>query len=210
MEVIPLIREVRVSDYRSAVRAIKRGAARIELNAALSVGGLTPSWANIRQTIAFAHAQSIPVIVTVRPRSGSFIYSAAEVQIIQQDTHMIAQLGADGIALGLLTSHHQINTTQLQQIVTDLPPITLIFNRAFDQINNQPLAIQWLIANNFQRIVTHGGSLNKPLNIKHLQEVIQWSHRQIEILPSGGISPGKVADILKVLNLTQIQVSNIV
>lgn len=96
--------------------------------------------------------------------------------------------GADGIALGLLTSHHQINTTQLQQIITDLPPINLIFNRAFDQINNQPLAIQWLIANNF----------------------IQWSHRQIEILPSGGISPEKVADILKVLNLTQIQVSNIV
>lgn len=74
MEVIPLIREVRVSDYRSAVRAIKRGAARIELNAALSVGGLTPSWANIRQTIAFAHAQSVPVIVTVCPRSGSFLF----------------------------------------------------------------------------------------------------------------------------------------
>lgn len=144
------------------------------------MGGLKPSWANIRQTIAFANAQSVPVIVTVRPR------------------------------IWLLTSHHQINTMQLQKILMDLPPINLILNRAFDQINNQSLAIEWLIANNFQRIVTHGGSSNKPLNIKHLQEVIQWSHRKIEILPSGVILLGKVADISKILNLNQIQASNIV
>lgn len=204
-----MIKEVCVGDYRSALRALKHGANRLELNADLAQSGITPSIGVIQQTTQLAHQYNVPVIVMVRPRGGNFIYSNDEIEIMRLDAQKIAQVGADGIAIGILTSHRQIQTEQLLYVIKDLN-IELVFHMAFDEISNQKLALQWLIEHNFQRILTHGGPLEQPLNIKHLQELIEQANNQIQILPGGGVTKKNVADIIRVLDVNQAHGTKIV
>lgn len=204
-----MILEACVGEFSQVPKVIKRGAQRIELNADLAQGGITPSLGVIKATVEYAHQYQIPVIVMLRPRGRNFIYNAAELQIMHEDAQLIAKSGADGVAVGILTSGKQINTAALEYVLGDLPLIK-VFHMAFDEIKNQPAAMDWLIQHNFQRILTHGDPLNKPLNIKHLQELIEYARGRIEILPGGGITHSNVQDITHLLGVEQAHGSRIV
>jgi len=70
----PLL-EVAANSVASALAAQEGGANRIELCAALEVGGLTPSYAQI----ALARERvRIPIYVLIRPRTGDLVYSDSE------------------------------------------------------------------------------------------------------------------------------------
>ncbi|MGC1631381.1 MAG: copper homeostasis protein CutC, partial [Gelidibacter sp.] len=61
--------EICASNYQSAINAQNAGAHRIELCSELAVGGVTPSYGLIKQTLKNL---TIPVFVLIRPRSGNF------------------------------------------------------------------------------------------------------------------------------------------
>lgn len=204
-----MIKEACVDDFSTALKAINHGADRLELNADLAQGGITPSLGVITETVNLAHQYHVPVIVMLRPRGGNFIYSQHEIQIMRFDAQKIAQAQADGIALGILTSHQRLQTKQILYVTNQLP-LELTFHMAFDQITNQPAALHWLIKHHFQRILTHGGPLNQPLNIKHLQELITLAANQIQIMPGGGINKSNVNKIMRILNVKQVHGSRIV
>ena len=63
--------EIAANSLASALAAQEGGASRIELCAALEVGGLTP-WPG--QIALVRERLSIPVLVLVRPRAGDFAY----------------------------------------------------------------------------------------------------------------------------------------
>jgi copper homeostasis protein len=70
--------EVCVDSIRSIQVAEAAGAHRVELCAALSEGGLTPSIGMIRAAVK---ATSLPVFVIIRPRSGDFLYDEIEFSV---------------------------------------------------------------------------------------------------------------------------------
>lgn len=74
--------EVCVSSILSIQNAAAGGADRIELCAALEVGGLTPSWGFIKEAVAL---EVLPIHCLIRPRQGHFTYSKSECNIIEQD-----------------------------------------------------------------------------------------------------------------------------
>lgn len=76
-----------------ALTAEKAGADRIELCAAPSEGGLTPSWGMLKQTI---DRLRIPVHPILRPRSGDFCYTASEFAVMKNDIAKIRDLGFPG------------------------------------------------------------------------------------------------------------------
>jgi copper homeostasis protein len=93
--------EVAAASVEDALAAQEGGADRLELNAALALGGLTPSLGTL---IEVKSAVSLPVLVMVRPRPGGFAYSEADLQVMRRDVDLALEHGADGIVFGVLTA----------------------------------------------------------------------------------------------------------
>src|ERR1700722_1299249 len=92
--------EVAVASVEDALAAQAGGANRLELNTALSLGGLTPSLGTL---IEVKSAVALPVVVMIRTRPGGFACSEADFKVMQRDVDLALQHGADGIVFGILT-----------------------------------------------------------------------------------------------------------
>ena len=95
-----------VDSVESAVAAEQGGAGRLELCAQLDVGGTTPSAELIT---AVKKAVHIPVFVMIRPRGGSYVFTAAEVDQMRKSIDVALNLGADGLVIGALNETGDVN-----------------------------------------------------------------------------------------------------
>lgn len=68
--------------FEDALAAYHGGAKRIELNSALSLGGLTPSLGTLLLT---KNNTDLKVIAMVRPRGAGFCYSDADFRVMKAD-----------------------------------------------------------------------------------------------------------------------------
>ena len=94
-----MIVEVCANSLESALNAQRGGADRIELCSELGVGGVTPSLGLLRAVRA---AITIPVHVLIRPRSGDFMYSDLEFEIMKTDILQCREMGYEGVVSGVL------------------------------------------------------------------------------------------------------------
>ena len=74
--------EVIATTIEDAIRIEKSGCNRIELVSALTEGGLTPSYALIKNVVK---SVNIPVNVMIRPHAKSFNYTYKEIQLMKED-----------------------------------------------------------------------------------------------------------------------------
>ena len=93
-----ILLEVCIELADDAVIAVEAGAHRLEINAALLLGGVTPS-------LGFAdpnppRARGVVSVVTLL-RDGDFCYSELEFDVMRRDTDLLLQHGASGVAFGL-------------------------------------------------------------------------------------------------------------
>src|SRR5881296_3445876 len=101
--------EVAVASVEDALAAQGGGADRVELNAALALGGLTPSLGTLLEVKA---AVRLPVLAMARPRPGGFAYSAADFRVLRRDLELLLQHGADGVVCGVL---HEDGTVDMER-----------------------------------------------------------------------------------------------
>ena len=92
----PIVVEVCAGSYEDALAASRGGAKRIELNSALSVGGLSPSVMALIQT---KKNTDLEVVCMVRPRAAGFAYTDVEKQIMLDEAKLFLESGADGIVV---------------------------------------------------------------------------------------------------------------
>ena len=90
--------EICANSYESSRNARLAGADRIELCTELGVGGITPSHGLVKKV---TEELDIPVYVLIRPRSGSFCYDEAELDIMKRDIEFCGEAGCAGIVSGL-------------------------------------------------------------------------------------------------------------
>ena len=93
-----MLLEVCANSYQSAKNAQEAGAHRIELCQELSVGGITPSYGLIEKVL---NKLSIPTTILIRPRSGNFVHTDDEFQIMKSNIQRCKELGAKGIVSGV-------------------------------------------------------------------------------------------------------------
>lgn len=111
-----------------AERAEAGGADRIELVGTMSEDGLSPEPALVGQV---RRATSLPIRVMLRLREG-FGTDGGEVTRLQGLLSSYRSVGADGVVLGFLNAHTEIDVGVVLEIIGESPDFGWTFHRAVD------------------------------------------------------------------------------
>lgn len=206
---MPIIKEVAVATFPELINAIQNGADRIELNADLAVGGITPSKGMIAEATKYVHDHDKEITVMVRPRGGDFIYNDIELKIMEADILEAQQLGVDGVTFGALTTDNTLDEDAMENLIAAAGGMTITMHMAFDSLDTdeQLNAIDWLTDHGVERILTHGGDLKTTTieaNFNHLKQLLSHAANHIAILPGGGITSENYENVAKTLTVYQV------
>lgn len=178
-----MIVEICANSYQSAINAEKAGAHRIELCTELAVGGITPSYGLIKKVLENI---SIPVHVLIRPRSGDFIYSDDEFEIMKENIQFCKEMGCAGIVSGVLQRDNSIDIERTLELIKLSKPLSFTFHRAFDWVQNPKESLKQLEQISVDRVLTSGQESSAEHGISLLKELRELS--DMTILPGGGIN----------------------
>ena len=198
------ILEVCCADIES-VRAAKAGGAdRIELCSGLECGGLTPSLGLIRKAIEIMPGA---VNVLIRPRSGDFLYSPAELDVIEEDIRVATAAGATGIVFGALTPSGDLDTAVLGRMIAISRPASFTLHRAFDVVRDPLSALDQAIALGVDRILTSGCCPDALSGAEMLSRLHARAGGRLKILAGAGINSNNVCRILELGRADEIHAS---
>ena len=202
-----ILLECCVGSPLSAVNAERGGAARVELCAALELGGVTPSHGSIK----LARKQiDIPLFVLVRPRGGGFHYSEIELELMKEDIATARELGADGIVLGVLREDGSIDTGGTGELIEAAAGASITFHRAFDSTPDPLAALEALCELGVDRVLSSGQALRAEDGSELLGRLQQAAAGRIGILPGGGINQHNCRQIIQDSGAREIHVGSAV
>jgi copper homeostasis protein len=193
--------EVCVDSVESAIASEKGGAQRIELCSDLTEGGITPSAGMIAMT---RKRVSIALHVLIRPRAGDFNYSDQEFEVIKRDILLAKQLGANGVALGVLDPKGNIDVARTRELVSIARPMAVTFHRAFDVTRDLLTALEDVISTNADRVLTSGGAETAEKGADTLARLHEAAKGRIEIMAAGNIREHNVRNVLEQTGVREI------
>jgi copper homeostasis protein len=197
--------EVPVETLDDALASTRGGADRLELCAALEVGGLTPSIGVLR---AIKAASPLPVVCMVRPRSGGCRYSDNDFAVMMRDRDSLIENGADGVVFGFLDQDGAIDASRVGTFLSGIPDsVETVFHRAFDLVGDPAGSLEILIESKITRILTSGGKPAAPEGAGAIRKLVEQANGRIEIIGGGGIRLDNSANIVRETGLTQIHSS---
>jgi copper homeostasis protein len=106
--------EVCANSVESALAAQRGGATRIELCDNLREGGTTPSSGQIK---IVRQLLSIDLYVLIRPRSGDFMYSDIEFEVMKLDIKTCIEKGCNGVVIGILKADGRVDKPRCAELV---------------------------------------------------------------------------------------------
>lgn len=214
-----VLTEVCIETPDDARAAAAGGADRLELCRDLSVGGLTPDLALLREVVA---ATSLPVLAMLRCRAGDFHYSEAELAEMEAQVAPLLDAGASGIVFGAVDAEGMPDPAALHRIraaivaapasATPRPtPATtrreLVFHRAFDIAPDQAAALESLIHCKVHRVLTSGHPDGVTHGLERLATLLTQAGQRITVMPGGGIRPDNAAALAALPGLREVHFS---
>lgn len=199
----PLI-EVCVDRLDSVQVCAEAGVDRIELCAALSEGGLTPSIGFLRSARAIFRGK---IMMMIRPRAGDFLYSDEETELMLCDIRHAIDHGADGVVFGCLLPTGEIDEAKTSRLLHAASDRDVTFHRAFDVTRDLSRSLEKLIALGIPRVLTSGGQADVWKGIYRLRDLIQQSAARITILPGGGVSAPRIRELFETTRATEFHLS---
>lgn len=185
--------EICVDDAAGALIAEREGADRVELCADLSVGGVTPPDADIREVAAVARPD-FTVAVMIRPRGGDFHYSPDELEQMRSDIVRFKEWtpAEVGFVAGPLTADGRVDTEALALLREAAEGREFTFHRAFDEVADLDEALDQLIAAGVTRVLTGGGP--GPCDRSVVRHLLERAQGRITIMACGGLRAENVAE----------------
>lgn len=181
--------------------AAKGGAQRVELCAALSADGLTPSAGLMA---AVRRIPGLKMHVLIRPREGDFVYTDDEFVLMAEDIRLAKRLGADGVVIGALTPDGDIDVARCRTLVEAAVDMQVTFHRAFDQCREPLVALEQIIAMGCTRLLTSGQAATAEAGIPLLQQLVEQAGNRLIILPGAGVNAGNARAILDATGANEI------
>jgi copper homeostasis protein len=195
--------EVCVDSATGLAAAVSGGADRIELCAALELGGLTPS----PGLISMAAGCGVPVMVMIRPRPGDFVFGPADLDTALADISAARSAGLAGVVLGAGLADGTLDIGALAQMATAARGMDLTLHRVFDLVPDMTAALDGAIALGFNRVLTSGGAARASDAVDRLAALFAQADGRIGILPGAGITSANVGLLLDRLPVTEIHSS---
>lgn len=196
-----IILEVSVENLGGAQAAERGGAQRLELCDDLSAGGVTPSEKLMSEVRA---AVKLPIFAMIRPRSGGFVYTAAEFSTMKRSVTAAKKLGMDGVVLGILTANHDVDMERTRELVQASAPLPVTFHRAFDVSVDLRKSLGDVLQTGASRILSSGGAFDAFKGAATLSLLRVAARDKIEIVPGTGINPDNIAEVARITGACEI------
>jgi copper homeostasis protein len=180
-----MLLEVCVDDALGLAEAVAGGADRVELCAALGLGGLTPSAGLMAQAAAIG----LPCYPLIRPRSGDFVFTAAEVAVMRADIRTARDMGLTGVVLGASRPDGRLDAECLATLIAEAAGLDLTLHRAVDLAPDVDEAVETAVQLGFRRILSSGGARVADQGVARLAQMIKVAAGRLSVMPGSGISP---------------------
>ncbi len=197
-----LLLEVCVDSAEGLAAAVAGGADRIELCAALEVGGLTPSVGLMRMAVGCG----VPVLAMIRPRAGDFVFGTEDLAIMRADIAAARAAGLAGVVLGASRPDGRLDEAMLRSLVAEAAGMDLTLHRAFDLVPDPAEALGLAMRLGFRRVLTSGGGADVTAGIAGLRASVAQAAGRISIMPGGGVSV-ETLDVLRGLAIREVHAS---
>ena len=179
---------------------------RIELCQNLDQGGLTPSAGFIQLALDLG----LETHVLIRPRAGGFVYSEAEIQVMEKEIEFCSSIGVKGVVVGVLTADLRIDMQQLKRLKSSAKNMEVTFHRAFDDSFDWKNSIDVLLSCGIDRVLTSGMSSNIENGIPILEKIMTYVDSRIEIMVGGGVNLANAQKIISQVKPNAIHFSGTV
>lgn len=184
--------EICVDSHAGLAAAIEGGADRIELCAALDLGGLSPPLSLLKA----AQDCPVPVYCMVRPRPGDFVFSAAEIAGMCAEIAQIRDLGLAGVVLGA-GAPDGLDGAALQQLAAAAAGLGKTLHRVVDILNDRDPAVRIAGDLGFERVLTSGGMPKAIDGVDAIASMVATAPDGLSVMPGGGVTPENAAEILR-------------
>lgn len=184
--------EIATTDFTTTKSAAEGGADRIELCAALTEGGITASYGMIKRCREAFNVQLFPI---VRTRSGDFLYTNEEFEIMMNDVKLCKDMGCDGVVVGLLNKSGEIDIKRTSKLIELAYPLEVTFHRAFDRCKDPFAAMEQLIEMGCQRILTSGQQPTAPQGMDLIAQLVKTADERIIIMPGSGVRKENIKEL---------------
>ena len=184
--------EICVDSAAGLRAAAENGADRIELCAALSEGGLTPS----KGMMEMAAKTSKSVRAMIRPRAGNFIYDRDELDIMRRDIDESAASALEGVVLGCNDQSGNLDETALAALVNHAHALGLkvTLHRSFDLVPDPLHALHVAATLRIDTILTSGQQDTALDGLSLIAQVVQVARNTgVQIMAGSGVTPSTAA-----------------
>lgn len=196
--------EMAVDSLADVRAAIAGGADRLEVCAALDLGGLTPTVGLLQST---AELCALPMVAMVRPRGGGFVHSRDELLVMSRDIAVMFAHGAAAVIFGVITESREIDIESCRRLLDACGQRPAVFHRAFDRSADLPRSLDALMELGFTRVLTSGGAPAAIDGAATLADLRRRAADRIEILPGGGVRSSNAAAIITATGCDQLHTS---
>jgi copper homeostasis protein len=200
---MPLL-EVCVDRVSTLQLAQQQGAGRIELCARLDLYGLSPGADLLAQSI---DAARVPLCVMVRPRAGSFVYSADELERMRSEVRVLRERRVAGVVLGLLTPHGEIDAEATSELAALARPLQVTFHRAFDRARDPSQALERLIELGVDRVLTSGGAPTAWEGRAVLRALVEQARGRIAVMAGGKVRADHAQALIDATGVDELHAS---
>ncbi len=196
--------EVAVDSVAGARAAAAAGAQRLELCAALELGGLTPSLGLLEQVRA---AVTLPVFAMVRPRGGDFLYDAGEFAAMVRDVGALRAAGAAGIVSGVLCADGSLDRERMRELKLATGAAAFTCHRAFDLCADAAAALEVLVDLGVPRVLTSGQAASAMAGAAAIRELVRQARERVIVMAGAGVRSGNVAELVTTTGVREVHLS---
>jgi len=194
--------EICVDDEAGIAAAAAGGADRIELCAALALGGLTPS----AGLMLLAAESPLPALAMIRPRAGDFVWTRAERAAMRAEIAATRAAGLAGVVIGASLPDGRLDGETLEDLLKAAEGLDVTLHRAVDLTPDPVEAMALCAGLGIARVLSSGGAQTALQGIDRLAAMARAAPGFV-VMPGGGISAENVTILAENLSLTEVHAS---